>query len=88
MKSPVYLSLNKPNLTCGIDTYAWLFACVMFAVGWAFTKSLVGGLGAFSLVWLAARAATKNDPRAALVYVYAARLKPIYDGSIKEKCLR
>lgn len=83
MKAPVYLSLNKPNLTGGIDTYAFLFACAMFAVGWALSRSLFGGIVAFSIVWLAVRAVTKDDPQAAFVYVAAARLKPLYDGAMR-----
>jgi len=82
-KATVYLSLNKPKLTGGIDTYAWLFACAMFLAGWIITRSLIGGACAFSLVWLAVRAATKDDPKAVFGLVCVAVLKPLYDGAIR-----
>ena len=85
-KATVYLSLNKPKLTGGIDTYAWLFACAMFLAGWIITRSLIGGSCAFSLVWLAVRTATKDDPKAVFVLVFAAFLKPLYDGAMGGRC--
>jgi type IV secretory pathway TrbD component len=74
--------MNKPRLTGGIDTRLWCISFVGMVAVMAESNSIVCGVIAFAVLWSLSRRLTANDPKACVIYMKAARLASVYDGSL------
>jgi type IV secretory pathway TrbD component len=75
----VYRALHRPLTILGVERKLFFFALCMGAATFNMLASLPGGILMFSLLFLAARWATRTDPQILRFLLSSAKLKTQYD---------